>query len=151
MLDNGIAMNQIDQSTRYLIVTILFLVISLLIDLLFVSQAFNRSIFPSQFHVNFPVADANVALAPTVRLNNGYEMPVIGLGTLAVSQLFNFLFIHNAEMQYCLCCDDRQRTPIVNRPSKMPLIRAIATSTLLSITPMKKKSETQFVLKLLKA
>lgn len=33
------------------------------------------------------LADDTVKLAPTVKFNNGYEVPVVGLGTYAVSTL----------------------------------------------------------------
>jgi len=55
MFMRGTVNNQMDQTIRYLIVTILFL-----------------------FH---GMATATPKLAPTVRLNNGYQFPIVGLGT----------------------------------------------------------------------
>jgi len=61
MFRNGTMINHMDQSIRYLIVTILFI----------------------YYVKNIGMVSATVApkLAPTVRLNNGYEFPVVGLGT----------------------------------------------------------------------
>lgn len=39
---------------------------------------------------------ADAKLAPITRLNNGYEMPMIGLGTFEVIDIINLIYIINS-------------------------------------------------------
>lgn len=45
---------------------------------------------------------ADAKLAPTTRLNNGYEMPMIGLGTFEVIDVINLPYILTLIISNCL-------------------------------------------------
>lgn len=40
---------------------------------------------PDMDYANFPLSKGNKGLAPTIRLNSGYDMPIVGLGTYSLT------------------------------------------------------------------
>lgn len=148
-----------DHSLRFLIVATLFIVMNFLLKLLFLSQAVdstNLFMVISQFSIHSTHAEDKVKqfiLAPTVRLNSGYSIPVVGLGTSKVSFKNNNFSFKNVFFKLSLSCSygNRHQLMKANKLLKLRLTMDTDTLTQHMCMEMKKRLVKRLMQKLMTA